>query len=86
MRYCNAHHTRGDDPQCACPAMLVLDGQAAPAGRSTNVETVTAERPNAARVPGEDYVAGAAGARAFRECRAPYQRAPGSGTRYAARP
>ena len=67
--------------------MLVLDGQAAPAGRSTNVETVTAERPNAARVLGEDYVAGAAGARAFRVCgarRTNALRAPAVG--YAARP
>ena len=52
---------------------LVLDEQAAPGGQIyRNVETVTAERPNTARVLGEDYVAGAAIARAFRECGARY--------------
>jgi len=53
--------------------VLVLDEQAAPGGQIyRNVETVTAERPNAARVLGEDYVAGAALARAFRKCGAEY--------------
>ncbi len=53
--------------------VLVLDEQAAPGGQIyRNVETVTAERPNAARALGEDYVAGAALARAFRECGARY--------------
>ena len=53
--------------------VLVLDEQAAPGGQIyRNVETVTAERPNAARVLGEDYVAGAAIVRAFRECGARY--------------
>ena len=53
--------------------VLVFDEQAAPGGQIyRNVETVTAERPNAARVLGEDYVAGAAIARAFRECGARY--------------
>ena len=53
--------------------VLVLDEQAAPGGQIyRNVETVTAERPNAARVLGRDYVAGAAVARAFRECGARY--------------
>ena len=53
--------------------VLVLDEQAAPGGQIyRNVETVTAERPNAARVLGEDYVAGVALARAFRECGARY--------------
>ena len=36
--------------------VLVLDEQAAPGGQIyRNVETVTAERPDAARVLGEDY-------------------------------
>ena len=53
--------------------VLVLDEQAAPGGQIyCNVETVTAERPDAARVLGEDYVAGAAVARAFRGCGARY--------------
>ena len=53
--------------------VLVLDEQAAPGGQIyRNVETVTAERPDAARVLGEDYTAGGALARAFRECGAGY--------------
>ena len=53
--------------------VLVLDEQAAPGGQIyRNVETVTVERPDAARVLGEDYAAGAALARAFRECGAGY--------------
>ena len=53
--------------------VLVLDEQAAPGGQIyRNVETVTTERPNAARVLGGDYAAGAAGARAFRGCGARY--------------
>ena len=53
--------------------VLVLDEQAAPGGQIyRNVETVTAERPNATRVLGEDYVAGAGVARAFRGCGARY--------------
>ena len=53
--------------------VLVLDEQAAPGGQIyRNVETVTAGRPNTARVLGEDYVAGAVLARAFRECGARY--------------
>ena len=53
--------------------VLVLDEQAAPGGQIyRNVETVAAERPSTARVLGEDYVAGAALARAFRECGAGY--------------
>ena len=53
--------------------VLVLDEQAVPGGQIyRNVETVTAERPNAARVLGKDYVAGAAVARAFRGCGARY--------------
>ena len=53
--------------------VLVLDEQTAPGGQIyRNVETVTAERPNAARVLGEDYVAGVALARAFRGCGARY--------------
>ena len=53
--------------------VLVLDEQAAPGGQIyRNVETVTAERPNAARVLGDDYAAGAAVARAFRGCGARY--------------
>ena len=53
--------------------VLVLDEQAAPGGQIyRNVETVTAGRPNAARVLGEDYVAGAAVVRAFRGCGARY--------------
>ena len=53
--------------------VLVLDEQAAPGGQIyRNVETVAAGRPNAARVLGEDYVAGAAVARAFRGCGARY--------------
>ena len=52
---------------------LVLDEQAAPGGQIyRNIETVTAERPDAARVLGEDYTAGAALARTFRECGAGY--------------
>ena len=52
---------------------LVLDEQTAPGGQIyRNVETVTAGRPNTARVLGEDYVAGAAIVRAFRECGARY--------------
>ena len=53
--------------------VLVLDEQAAPGGQVyRNVETVAAGRPNAARVLGEDYVAGAAVVRAFRGCGARY--------------
>ena len=53
--------------------VLVLDEQPAPGGQIyRNVETVTAERPSAARVLGEDYVAGAALTRVFRECGAHY--------------
>ena len=53
--------------------VMVLDEQAAPGGQIyRNVETVTAERPDAARVLGEDYTAGATLARAFRECGACY--------------
>ena len=53
--------------------VLVLDEQAAPGGQIyRNVETVTAERPSVAHVLGEDYVAGAALTRAFRECGARY--------------
>ena len=53
--------------------VLVLDEQPAPGGQIyRNVETVTAERPDNARVLGEDYLAGAALARAFRECGADY--------------
>ena len=53
--------------------VLVLDEQAAPGGQIyRNVETVTAGRPNAARVLGDDYVAGTAIARAFRGCGARY--------------
>ena len=53
--------------------VLVLDEQAAPGGQIyRNVEAVTAARPNAALVLGEDYVAGAALVRAFRECGARY--------------
>ena len=53
--------------------VLVLDEQAAPGGQIyRNVEAVVAERPHAARVLGEDYAAGAAIARAFRECGACY--------------
>ena len=53
--------------------VLVLDEQAAPGGQIyRNVEAVTAERSNTARVLGEDYTAGAALARAFRECGARY--------------
>ena len=53
--------------------VLVLDEQAAPGGQIyRNVEMVTAERPSAARVLGEDYVAGVALARAFRESGAEY--------------
>ena len=53
--------------------VLVLDEQAAPGGRIyRNVEAVTATRPSAARVLGEDYAAGAALVRAFRRCGAEY--------------
>ena len=53
--------------------VLVLDEQRTPGGQIyRNVETVTAERPANARVLGEDYLAGAALARAFRECGADY--------------
>ena len=53
--------------------VLVLDEQAAPGGQIyRNVETVTAERPETARVLGEDYAAGAALVRAFRGCGAEY--------------
>ena len=53
--------------------MLALDEQAAPGGQIyRNVEAVTTERPNTAQVLGEDYMAGAALARAFRECGARY--------------
>ena len=53
--------------------MLVLDEQAAPGGQIyRNVETVTAQQPDTARVLGEDYAAGAAIVRAFRKCGARY--------------
>ena len=53
--------------------VLVLDEQAAPGGQIyRNVEAVTAERSNTARVLGEDYMAGATLVRAFRECCARY--------------
>ena len=53
--------------------VLVLDEQAAPGGQIyRNVETVTAERPQTARVLGGDYAAGAALVRAFRGCGAEY--------------
>ena len=53
--------------------VLVLDEQAAPGGQIyRNVETVASAWPSAARVLGEDYVAGAALVRAFRECGAGY--------------
>ena len=53
--------------------VLVLDEQAAPGGQIyRNVETVTAERPETARVLGRDYAAGAALVRAFRGCGAEY--------------
>ena len=53
--------------------VLVLDEQGAPGGQIyRNVEAVTAERPDTVRVLGEDYTAGAALARAFRECGARY--------------
>jgi len=53
--------------------VLVLDEQAAPGGQIyRNVETVTAERPETARVLGGDYTAGAALVRAFRKCGAEY--------------
>ena len=53
--------------------VLVLDEQAAPGGQIyRNVETVTAERPETARVLGGDYAAGAALVRAFRGCGAEY--------------
>ena len=53
--------------------VLVLDEQAAPGGQIyRNVETVVAERPDAARVLGGDYAAGAALVRAFRGCGAEY--------------
>ena len=53
--------------------VLVLDEQVAPGGQIyRNVETVTAERPETARVLGEDYASGAALVRAFRGCGAEY--------------
>ena len=53
--------------------VLVLDEQPAPGGQIyRNVETVTAERPETARVLGGDYAAGAALVRAFRGCGAEY--------------
>ena len=53
--------------------VLVLDEQPAPGGQIyRNVEAVAAGRPDNARVLGEDYLAGAALARAFRECGADY--------------
>lgn len=53
--------------------VLVFDEQAVPGGQIyRNVETVVAERPNAARVLGADYTAGAALVRAFRGCGAEY--------------
>ena len=53
--------------------VLVLDEQAAPGGQIyRNVETVTAERPETARMLGGDYVDGAALVRAFRRCGAEY--------------
>ena len=53
--------------------VLVLDEQAAPGGQIyRNVETVTAKRPETARVLGRDYAAGAALVRAFRKCGAEY--------------
>ena len=53
--------------------VLVLDEQAAPGGQIyRNVETVTAERPETARVLGGDYAAGAVLVRAFRGCGAEY--------------
>ena len=53
--------------------VLVLDEQAAPGGQIyRNVETVIAERPETARVLGDDYAAGAALVRAFRGCGAEY--------------
>ena len=53
--------------------VLVLDEQAAPGGQIyRNVETVTAKRPDTARVLGGDYAAGAALVRAFRKCGAEY--------------
>ena len=53
--------------------VLVLDEQAAPGGQIyRNVETVTAERPETARVLGRDYAAGAVLARVFRRCGAEY--------------
>ena len=53
--------------------VLVLDEQAAPGGQIyRNVETVTTEWPETARVLGGDYAAGAALVRAFRGCGAEY--------------
>ena len=53
--------------------VLVLDEQPAPGGQIyRNVETVTAGRPETARVLGGDYAAGAALVRAFRGCGAGY--------------
>ena len=53
--------------------VLVLDEQVAPGGQIyRNVETVTAERPETARVLGEDYAWGAPLVRAFRGCGAEY--------------
>ena len=53
--------------------VLVLDEQAAPGGQIyRNVETVTAKRPETARVLGGDYTDGAALVRAFRKCGAEY--------------
>ena len=52
---------------------LVLDEQPAPGGQIyRNVEAVVAGRPDAARVLGGDYVAGAVLVRAFRNCGAEY--------------
>ena len=53
--------------------VLVFDEQAAPGGQIyRNIETVTAKRPETARVLGRDYAAGAALVRAFRKCGAEY--------------
>ena len=53
--------------------VLVLDEQAAPGGQVyRNVEAVAAERPNAARALGGDYLVGMDIVRAFRACGARY--------------
>ena len=53
--------------------VLLLDEQGAPGGQIyRNIEAVTAGRAYTARVLGEDYAAGAAIARAFRQCGARY--------------